>query len=145
MSEAGKDFQAPARTGVYIMKDISGNVLYVGKGLNLRSRINQYLRLQDSRVVVPRLVRQLADIEYILTNSEKEALILESQLVKKLKPRFNVMLRDDKQFLLIRVNYQEDFPRFDFVRRKKKDGAEYFGPVPGAKILREFIRFLARA
>ena len=145
VSEAGKDFQAPARTGVYIMKDIAGNVLYVGKALNLRSRVNQYLKLQDSRAVIPRLVRQLADIEYILTNSEKEALLLESQLVKKLKPRFNVMLRDDKQFLLIRVDFQEDFPRFDFVRRKKKDGADYFGPVPGAKILREFIRFLARA
>ena len=145
VSKAEKDFQAPARTGVYIMKDAAGTVLYVGKALNLRSRINQYLNLQDSRVVIPRLVRQLADIEYILTNSEKEALLLESQLVKKLKPRFNVMLRDDKQFLLIRVDFQEDFPRFDFVRRKKKDGADYFGPVPGAKILREFIRFLARA
>jgi len=127
------------------MKDKGGKVLYVGKALNLRSRVNQYLRLQDSRQMVPRLVSELESIEFILTTSEKEALLLERQLVRKLKPGYNILLRDDKNFLLVRVNFGVDFPRFEFVRRRKRDGASYYGPYPSAAVLREYVRLISRA
>jgi len=140
-----KDFPKPQRTGVYIMRGSGDRVLYIGKAINLRNRINQYLRLQDSRDMVPRLVRELTDIEYILTNTEKEALLLERQLVKRLRPRYNVLLRDDKNFLLVRVDFSIPFPKFGFVRRKRKDRASYYGPYPSAKALRTYVRFISRA
>ena len=127
------------------MKGAGDRILYIGKAINLRSRINQYLGLQDSREMVPRLVRELLEIEFILTNSEKEALILERQLVRKLKPKYNVLLRDDKNFLMVRVDFTQEFPRFELVRRRKKDGATYFGPYTMAKVLRTYVRFLSRA
>jgi excinuclease ABC subunit C len=135
----------PEATGVYVMKDRDGKVLYVGKALNLKSRTNQYFRLQDSRAMVPRLLSELDSIEYILTTNEKEALLLERQLVRKLKPGYNILLRDDKNFLLVRVDFAVDFPRFEFVRRRKRDGASYFGPYPSAAVLREYVRLVSRA
>ncbi len=136
---------APEKTGVYVMRGDHRRVLYVGKANNLKARIFQYLRLQDSRAMVPRLVRELRDIEYILTTSEKEALLLEHQLIKRLRPKYNVLLRDDKNFLLVRIDGVAPFPRFDLVRKRKRDGADYFGPYPSASVLREFIRLLSRA
>jgi len=135
----------PRKTGVYIMKGEGGRILYVGKALDLRNRVNQYFRLQDSREMVPRLVREIRDIEWIVTTTEKEALLVERQLVRKLHPKYNVMLRDDRSFLLVRVDDRQPFPRFDLVRKRKADGARYFGPYPPAHTLREFLRLLARA
>jgi excinuclease ABC subunit C len=136
---------APDKTGVYIMRGDHARVLYVGKALKLRSRINQYLRLQDSRAMVPRLVREIRDIEYILTESEKEALLLERQLIKKLKPKYNVLLRDDKNFLQVRIDSKAPYPRFELVRRRLQDGGKYYGPFPSATVLREYVRLLSRA
>ncbi len=136
---------APDKTGVYIMRGDHDRVLYVGKALKLRSRINQYLRLQDSRAMIPRLVREIRDIEYILTDNEKEALLLERQLIKKLKPKFNVLLRDDKNFLQVRIDSKAAFPRFELVRRRLQDGGKYYGPFPSASVLREYVRLLSRA
>jgi excinuclease ABC subunit C len=136
---------APDKTGVYIMRGDHERVLYVGKALRLRSRINQYLRLQDSRAMVPRLVREIRDIEYILTESEKEALLLERQLIKKLKPKYNVLLRDDKNFLQVRIDSKAPYPRFELVRRRLQDGGKYYGPFPSATVLREYVRLLSRA
>jgi len=138
-------FRLPRKTGVYIMKGEGGRILYVGKAVDLRSRVNQYLRLQDSRQMVPRLVKEIRDIEWIVTATEKEALLVERQLVRKLHPKYNVMLRDDKSFLLVRVDDQAAFSRFELVRRRKGDRARYFGPYPPAHTLREFLRLLARA
>lgn len=138
--------QAPDQTGVYIMRGDHDRILYVGKALRLRSRINQYLRFQDSRAMIPRLVQEIRDIEYILTETEKEALLLERQLIKKLKPKYNVLLRDDKNFLQVRIDGKAPFPRFELVRRRaRSDGARYYGPFPSATVLREYIRLLARA
>jgi excinuclease ABC subunit C len=127
------------------MKDRAGTILYIGKANHLKSRIQQYMNLQDTRAMVPRLVQELETIEFILTNTEKEALLLESQLVKKLRPRYNVMLRDDKSFLIVRIDDEHPFPRLEFVRKRKKDGATYLGPFPSAKTLRAFVRFVSRA
>lgn len=136
---------APDKTGVYVMRGDHDRVLYVGKALKLRSRINQYLRLQDSRAMIPRLVREIRDVEYILTESEKEALLLERQLIKKLKPKFNVLLRDDKNFLQVRIDAKAPYPRFELVRRRLQDGGRYYGPFPSASVLREYVRLLSRA
>ncbi len=138
-------FRLPRKTGVYIMKGEGGRILYVGKALDLKARVSQYFRLQDSREMVPRLVREIRDIEWIVTSTEKEALLVERQLVRKLHPKYNVMLRDDKSFLLVRVDDRALFPRFELVRRRKPDRARYFGPYPPAHTLREFLRLLARA
>jgi len=138
-------FRLPRKTGVYVMKGDGGRILYVGKALDLKSRVNQYLRLQDSREMVPRLVREIRDIEWIVTANEKEALLVERQLIRKLHPKYNVMLRDDRSFLLVRVDDAAAFPRFELVRRRKPDRARYFGPYPPAHTLREFLRLLARA
>jgi excinuclease ABC subunit C len=140
-----RELVKPESPGVYIMRDERGKVLYVGKAINLRQRINQYLGLQDSREFIPRLVSELADIEYILTNDEREALLVERQLIRKLRPRYNVLLRDDKNFLLVRLDGGHPFPRFEFVRRRRKDRARYFGPFPPAKVLRQYVRFLSKA
>ncbi len=137
--------EAPDKTGVYVMRGDHDRILYVGKALKLRSRINQYLRLQDSRAMVPRLVREIRDIEYILTESEKEALLLERQLIRKLKPKYNVLLRDDKNFLQVRIDDKAPFPRFELVRRRLQDGGRYYGPFPSASVLREYVRLLSRA
>jgi excinuclease ABC subunit C len=144
VSRSPDEFDAPERTGVYIMRNAAAEILYIGKANNLRVRINQYLRLQDSREMVPRLVGELDSIEFILTTSEKEALLLERQLIHRLRPKYNVLLLDDKQYLLVRVDGQSAFPRLELVRRRKRDGATYFGPFPGAKIIRQYVRLLAR-
>lgn len=145
MTDPASEYSAPQSPGVYIMKGDRGRVLYVGKAVNLRARVNQYLRFQDSRAMVPRLVEALRDIEYVVTQTEKEALLLESHLIKRLKPPFNIRLRDDKSFLLVRVDRKSSYPRFELVRKRKKDGATYFGPYSSAGPLREYVRFLTRA
>jgi len=145
VNEGIKGALAPDSPGVYIMRGQGESVLYVGKAGNLKSRIAQYLRLQDSRAMVPRLVSEIEEIEYILTSTEKEALLLERQLVRRLRPRYNVMLRDDKNFLLVRVDVTQPWPRLELVRKRKTDGALYLGPYPSARTLREYVRFLTRA
>ena len=102
----------PSGPGVYLMKDREGRIVYVGKAVNLRSRVRSYFnRAGDSRAFVPLLEELLGDIETILTPSEKEALILENTLIKKHKPRFNVMLRDDKSFISLRLDKTQGLPQ----------------------------------
>lgn len=139
-----KALSIPEKTGVYLMKGESGKVLYVGKARNLKSRVSQYFNLHDSREFIPHLIADVADIQFVLTRSEKEALLLEAQLVRRLKPRYNVRLQDDKNYLLVRVDFQRPFARIEFVRSKAADQATYFGPYPSARTLREFVRFLSR-
>lgn len=140
-----KDKMFPTGPGVYVMRSSAGQVLYVGKARDLKSRVLQYLRLQDARPMVPHLVAEIADIEYVLTSTEKEALLVERHLVRRLRPRYNIMLRDDKNFLLVRVDLTNPWPRLELVRKRKQDGALYLGPYPSARTLREYVRFLARA
>ncbi len=119
----------PGRPGVYIMKDAKDSVLYVGKAKHLRNRVKNYFGpLKDKRNSVLLFVPRIRDIEFIVTDNETEAFLLENTLIKKLKPRYNINLRDDKDFLCIRLDLKEDFPRMTFIRRPRNDGAVYFGP-----------------
>jgi len=133
---------APRTSGVYLMKDAAGKVLYVGKAKDLKNRIRAYFGGTDSRAMIPFLVSRISDIEFILTETEKEALILENNLIKEHHPRYNIYFRDDKAYFNIRANLNEPFPRFQLVRRTRKDGAKYFGPYPSSAAARETLLFL---
>jgi len=133
---------APGKTGVYLMKDEHSKVIYVGKSKNLRTRVRSYFGGKDSRPMVPFLVSRIHDLEFIVTDTEKEALILENNLIKKYRPRYNVNFRDDKNYFSIRIDFKEKFPRFQLVRRIKKDGAKYFGPYSSSAAVKETLHFL---
>jgi excinuclease ABC subunit C len=119
----------PDKPGCYLMKDDKGRIIYVGKAINLRNRVRSYFHstaLEDHKT--RRLVRDIADIEWIVMGSELEALILEMTLIKRHKPRYNVRLKDDKRYPYIKVHWQEPFPKVTVTRQMEKDGARYFGP-----------------
>ncbi|MFA5576035.1 MAG: excinuclease ABC subunit UvrC [Tissierellaceae bacterium] len=121
----------PDKPGVYIMKDKSEEIIYVGKSISLRKRVRQYF--QSSKNNPPKvnaMVKNISEFEYIIVNNEVEALILEANLIKKHKPRYNILLRDDKQYPYIKVTTNEKFPRLIKTRQMLKDGARYFGPYP---------------
>ncbi len=133
----------PDRPGVYLFKDAKHQVIYIGKAASLRSRVRSYF--QQSRARDPKtdaLVQQIRDLDYILTDNELEALILESNLVKKHRPRYNIILRDDKHYPFLKLTINEDFPRLVVARRVQKDGALYFGPFYPATAMRETLRLV---
>ncbi|MBI5536934.1 MAG: excinuclease ABC subunit UvrC [Deltaproteobacteria bacterium] len=134
----------PQRPGCYIFKDAAGHVLYVGKATSLRSRVRSYFQesSSDNRSFLPLLRRNVDDLETIVTASEKEATILEASLVKQLKPRYNVKLRDDKSYLSLRVDTTHLWPRLELVRRPQPDGARYFGPHHSATAARRTLGFI---
>ncbi len=134
----------PIGPGCYLMEDERGEIIYVGKAKNLRARIRQYVNDQDSRYSVKFLMGRVADIGFLVTHTEKEALLLENSLIKQHRPRYNVRLKDDKTFISLRMDPREDFPRVTVVRRYKKDGAQYFGPYSSAQAVRESLRFIHR-
>lgn len=136
----------PVSPGVYLMKDREGTVIYVGKAVNLRSRVRSYFQpsTSDTRAFIPFLEGLVGDIEVILVHNEKEALILENTLIKRHKPRFNVMLRDDKAFICLRLDETHPYPRLEVVRRMQQDGARYFGPYSSASAIRETLRVVNR-
>jgi len=136
----------PAQPGCYIMKDRAGAVVYVGKAVNLRSRVAQYFqeRTGDSRIFIPFLTDLLGDIEVMITPGEKDALLLENELIKKHRPRFNIRLRDDKNFISLRLSRTHPYPRLEVVRRVRKDGARYFGPYSSASSIRETLGIVNR-
>src|SRR5262245_28365771 len=127
----------PPRPGVYLLKDRHGKVIYVGKAASLRSRIRTYLRGGDERSQVRFLVERLADFETIVTASDKEALILENNLIKQYRPRYNIRLKDDKSYVSVKVTVQDPWPRVLVTRRIVKDGSRYFGPFASASAVRE--------
>ena len=135
----------PQAPGVYLMSDARGKVLYVGKAKNLRARLQQYAaRGGDGRPQIPHLLGRTASVRCIVTSSEKEALLLENTLIKEHRPAFNIFLRDDKEYLLLRIDRKEAYPRSELVRRVAKDGATYFGPYSSARGIRETLRILQR-
>ena len=135
----------PASPGVYIMKNSSGEVLYIGKAKDLRSRVRSYFReAGDGRYTVRFLAAKVADIDYIVTSNEKEALFLEDTLLKQHKPRYNIRLKDSKTYVSIKITMKEPFPRILVTRQRKKDGSRYFGPYVSAREVRETIKFLRR-
>ena len=133
----------PKLPGIYIMKDTRGGILYIGKAKSLNNRVRSYF--QDSRHLPARtriFVEKVRDIKFLTTKTEAEALILESNFVKKHQPRYNVLLKDDKHYPYLRLTTQELFPRLEVVRRVKKDGATYFGPYTMVKEVRETVRLI---
>ena len=140
--------ELPAEPGCYLMKDREGIVVYVGKAASLRSRVRQYFDRggSDDRIFVPLLEDLLGDIEVIVTRSEKEAVLLENELIKKHKPRFNVRLRDDKDFIVLRLDERHPYPRLEIrrAREKRAPEARYFGPYSSASSIRETLRVVNR-
>ncbi len=118
----------PTTPGVYLHKDKHGAIIYVGKAINLRSRVRSYFRETVDSIKTAHLRREIADIETISTDSELEALLLENTLIKKHLPRYNIRLKDDKRYPYIKVHWQDDFPKVTVTRRMKRDGSRYFGP-----------------
>jgi excinuclease ABC subunit C len=135
----------PADPGVYLMKDAAGEVIYVGKAVSLRSRVRSYFgRSSDTRAFIPFLDSILDDIDTVVVSNEKEALLLENELIKRYQPRFNVLLKDDKNFICLRLDPAGEWPRLEVVRRFKRDGAMYFGPYASASSIRETLRIINR-
>jgi len=133
----------PDKPGVYLMKDDQGRIIYVGKAVVLHNRVRSYF--QSSRnhsTKVQSMVQRIVDLEYIVTSSEIEALILECNLIKKHRPKYNISLRDDKTYPYIKVTTQEEFPRLYVTRRVQKDGARYFGPYTSAGSVHEVIQLV---
>ena len=133
----------PDSPGVYIHKDSSGRVIYVGKAISLKNRVRQYFQKSAGQnPKVKAMVANIAEFEYITCNSEVEALILECNLIKKYSPKYNVLLRDDKTYPYIKVTLQEEFPRVVKTRIVKKDGGRYFGPYSDAGAVNQTIELL---
>ena len=135
----------PARPGVYIMHNEKDEIIYVGKAISLKNRVRQYF--QSSRNLsekIKKMVSNVAYFEYIVTDSELEALVLECNLIKKHRPRYNTMLKDDKGYPYIKVTVSEDFPRVVFARNIKKDKSKYFGPYTSAKAVKDTIELLMK-
>jgi excinuclease ABC subunit C len=134
----------PDRPGVYLYKDAKGQVIYVGKAASLRSRVRSYFQESRARdAKTDALVKHVRDLEYVVTDNELEALMLEANLVRKHRPRYNIILRDDKHYPFLRLTTDEPFPRLLVARRVKNDGATYYGPFYPATAMRETLR-LAR-
>ncbi len=132
----------PDSPGVYLFKDKGDNIIYVGKALSLKKRVSQYFGRTEKDVKTRALVSSISDLEYIVTSTELDALILESNLIKEHRPRYNVCLKDDKQYPFIKITVKEDFPRIFLTRRKLQDGARYFGPYTSARSVRETLKFI---
>ncbi len=142
----GRTAELPTDPGVYLMRDRSGTVIYVGKAKNLRSRVRSYFQegTSDYRAFVGLLGHILGDLETIVTRSEKEALLLERELIRQHEPRFNVIWRDDKQYLCLRIDTEHEYPWVEVVRHMGKDGARYFGPFHSASAARQTLRVVNR-
>ncbi len=135
----------PETPGVYLFKDRLGRVLYVGKAINLRARVRSYFQSEDpSRPWLREMVGKIADLEVLTTRTEKEALILECNLIKLHRPPFNIRFKDDKTYPFLKVTLNEPFPALIITRQPKDDGARYFGPYPDGRALRETVELLKR-
>lgn len=130
----------PDSPGVYIMKDKSDEIIYVGKAISLKKRVRQYFQTNKNQgLKVASMVKQIHDLEYIMVENEVEALVLEANLIKKNRPKYNILLRDDKQYPYIKVTINERYPRVLKTRLVLKDGAKYYGPFPSANAVNEAI------
>ena len=135
----------PPNPGVYLLKDGDGQVLYVGKAVILKNRVRSYFQTPDRLAPKVRaMMRHVEDLEYIVTSTEVEALILEATLIKQMKPYYNIRLKDDKAYPYLRLTWEEEFPRLLIARRQSHDGSRYFGPYPRAQAVRDTIRLLRK-
>ncbi len=135
----------PDSPGVYIMRDQDDKVIYVGKAKVLKNRVRSYFRkMKDRDVKTATLVSNVQSLEYIVTHTEEEALILENTLIKRYRPKYNILLKDDKTYPHIRISIQEDYPRIEIVRKIQKDGARYFGTYVNVGAVRESMELIRR-
>lgn len=122
----------PTNSGVYLMKNKDNKIIYVGKAVNLKNRVSQYFHKSQKIKRIEKLVENIYDFDYIVTDTEDEALLLENNMIKKYKPKYNVLLKDDKTYSYIKVDMKSDYPTYFIARRVKNDGSKYFGPYPSA-------------
>ncbi|MBO8464223.1 MAG: excinuclease ABC subunit UvrC [Firmicutes bacterium] len=135
----------PAKPGVYLMHNKEGEIIYVGKAISLKNRVRQYFQSsRDKTPKIQKMVSQIAYFEYIITDSELEALVLECNLIKEHRPKYNTMLKDDKTYPYIKVTVQEPYPRILFTRQIKRDKAKYFGPYTGAVAVKDMIELIRK-
>lgn len=135
----------PDKSGVYIMKDEKGNIIYIGKAVVLKNRVRQYFHASANHTPkVLAMVAKVREFEYIVTDTELEALILECNLIKKYKPKFNILLKDDKTYPYIKVTMNEDYPRILMTRRVEKNGAKYFGPYSNVFAVKETLNLIRK-
>ena len=132
----------PSKPGVYIMKDKNDTIIYVGKAVSLKNRVSQYFRKTNKTNRIKKMVSLIDHFEYIVTDSEAEALILECNLIKKNMPKFNVLLKDDKTYPYIKIDIKSDYPNIFYTRNIKNDGAKYFGPYANPGAAKEMINFI---
>lgn len=132
----------PAKPGVYIMRDKNDTVIYVGKAVKLNNRVRSYFRKNNKSARIEKMVTLIDHFEYIVVRSEDEALVLECNLIKKYRPKFNVLLKDDKTYPYIKIDVKDPFPTVTFTRRIINDGSKYFGPYPDVASAKETIRFI---
>jgi len=135
----------PAEPGVYLLKNGRGKVIYVGKAKSLRNRVRSYFRGGDERIQVRFLVANVADLDTLVTTNDKEALILENNLIKQYKPRYNIRLKDDKSYVSVKVTVTDDWPRVLVTRKIVQDGSRYFGPFASALSVRETLDTIRKA
>lgn len=154
-SESGKLFDRnkfypgdiPAKAGVYVFRDRFSKIIYIGKAANLRKRMSSYFQPSRQKTSDPKLrslIKSIHAYEYYPVKNESESLILESRLIKEYSPRYNVLMRDDKRFLLVKINTEDAFPTLKLARVRKSDGCRYFGPFPKGGVLRKTVDFLVR-
>ncbi len=134
----------PTSPGVYLFKSTDGEVIYVGKAKSLRARVRQYVRGGDGRAQIPFLLAQLADVEILVTSSEKEALLLEDTLIKQYRPRYNIRLKDDKSYWHVKVTTQNPWPRLFLTRQIVKDGSKYLGPFHSSTAVQETLEIVRK-
>ena len=137
--------ELPRSPGVYFHKDASGAIIYVGKAAVLRNRVRQYFQKSRNRdVKTDALVHEIADTDWMVVESEIEALFLEAEMIRRYMPRYNILLRDDKAMAYIRIDYDSDYPTVSTTRRPLDDGARYFGPYPSLSSVRVALKLLRR-
>ena len=132
----------PDNPGVYLMKNSNGKIIYVGKAVVLKNRVRQYFRKTEKTARIEKMVSLIHDFEYIITDTEDEALILECNLIKKYKPKFNVLLKDDKTYPYIKVGEKNGRPLIQLTRNLAKDGSKYYGPYPSVWSAKEMIKYI---
>ena len=132
----------PDNPGVYLMKNSNGKIIYVGKAVVLKNRVRQYFRKTEKTAKIEKMVSLIHDFEYIITDTEDEALILECNLIKKYKPKFNVLLKDDKTYPYIKVGEKNGRTLIQLTRNLVKDGSKYYGPYPSVWSAKEMIKYI---
>ena len=134
----------PKKPGVYLMKDKDDKIIYVGKAINLKNRVSSYFRKTDKTNRILKMVSLIDHFEYIVVDNEAEALILECNLIKKNRPKFNVLLKDDKTYPYIKVDVKSEYPNVVITRRVINDGSKYFGPYANPGAAKEMLDFIKR-